>query len=49
MAIIRQGNFLGEGRALHALLLPEGVGVTSLNQKPGRGDLRCLLRVPLLI
>lgn len=40
MAIIRQGTFLGEGRALHALLLPEGVGVTSINQKPGRGDLR---------
>ena len=40
MATLRLSGFLGENRALHPLLLPDGVGVTSLNQKPGRGDLR---------
>lgn len=40
MAIIRLGGFGGENRALHPMLLPENIGVTSLNQKPGRGDLR---------
>lgn len=40
MAIIRLSGFLGENRAIHPMLLPEGVGVTSLNQRPGRGDLR---------
>lgn len=38
--IIRISGFLGENRALHPLLLPDAVGVTSTNQKPGRGDLR---------
>lgn len=33
-------GYLGENRALHPLLLPDGVGVVSTNQKPGRGDLR---------
>lgn len=32
--------FAGENRALHPKKLPAGVGVSSLNQKPGRGDLR---------
>jgi hypothetical protein len=40
MTVIRQGGFLGENRALHPLILPEGVGTKSLNQKPGRGDFR---------
>lgn len=38
--LIRLTGFLGENRALHPMLLPETVGVTSTNQKPGRGDLR---------
>ena len=38
--IIRLSGFGGENRALHPMLLPEGVGVASTNQKPGRGDLR---------
>lgn len=33
-------GFQGANRALHPKLLPESVGVSSLNQKPGRGDLR---------
>jgi hypothetical protein len=33
-------GFQGANRALHPKLLPEGVGVESFNQKPGRGDLR---------
>lgn len=33
-------GFQGANRALHPKLLPESVGVESLNQKPGRGDLR---------
>jgi hypothetical protein len=40
MTIIRFSGFGGENRALHPMLLPETVGVTSTNQKPGRGDLR---------
>lgn len=40
MALLRFSGFAGENRALHPLLLPDAVGVTSLNQKPGRGDLR---------
>ena len=40
MAVIRLSAFLGESRALHPMLLPANVGVTSTNQKPGRGDLR---------
>ncbi len=33
-------QFNGANRALHPLNLPVGVGVNSLNQRPGRGDLR---------
>jgi len=40
MTIIRLAGFSGENRATHPILLPETVGTTSLNQKPGRGDLR---------
>ena len=40
MVVIRLSAFLGENRALHPMLLPANVGVTSTNQKPGRGDLR---------
>ncbi|MEI6599906.1 MAG: hypothetical protein WCN21_05505 [Comamonadaceae bacterium] len=40
MSVIRLSGFGGENRALHPMLLPETIGVVSLNQKPGRGDLR---------
>lgn len=40
MTVLRFSGWLGENRALHPLLLPDGVGQVSLNQKPGRGDLR---------
>ncbi len=40
MAVIRWSGFLGENRALHPKLLPEGVCAKSVNAKPGRGDLR---------
>lgn len=40
MAVIRWGGFEGENRALHPMLLPDAVGTVSINQKPGRGDLR---------
>ena len=40
MAVLRLGSFAGENRALHPMLLPDGVGVTSTNQKLGHGDLR---------
>ena len=40
MSVIRFAGFKGENRALHPMLLSESVGVISLNQKPGRGDLR---------
>jgi hypothetical protein len=40
MAVIRLTGFSGENRALHPKLLPDTVGTVSLNQKPGRGDLR---------
>jgi len=33
-------GFAGANRKLHPKLLPDGVGVQSLNQRPGRGDLR---------
>lgn len=33
-------GFLGENRAIQPILLNPQVGVTSFNQKPGRGDLR---------
>lgn len=45
MKIVLAG-FTGENRAVHPTLLPEGAGVSSRNQKPGRGDLRPL-RNPL--
>lgn len=38
--IINIQGFLGENRQIEPKLLSDGVGVTSLNQKPGRGDLR---------
>jgi hypothetical protein len=38
--IINLVGFAGENRALHPKLLPDTVGTVSLNQKPGRGDLR---------
>jgi hypothetical protein len=34
------GGFTGANKALHPKLLGDTVGVESLNQKPGRGDLR---------
>lgn len=40
MAVLTFAGFAGENRALHPLLLPENTGTVSLNQKPGRGDLR---------
>lgn len=40
MTTLRVSGFLGENRALHPLMLGEGVGVASRNQKPGRADLR---------
>lgn len=40
MGLIVLEGFRGENRALQPKLLPDGVGVTSRNQKPGRGDLR---------
>lgn len=38
--IIRLSGFTGENRALEPKLLPETVGVTATNLKPGRGDMR---------
>ena len=38
--MIRWAGFQGENRAIHPKLLNEAVGVKSVNQKPGRGDLR---------
>jgi hypothetical protein len=40
MPVLRLSGFLGENRAVHPMLLAEGVGTASRNQKPGRGDLR---------
>ena len=40
MSVLTFSGFAGENRALHPLLLPENTGTVSLNQKPGRGDLR---------
>lgn len=48
MAIIRFAGFAGENRALHPALLGESVCTVSLNQKPGRGDLRPL-RAPTTV
>jgi hypothetical protein len=38
--LLRFAGFAGANKALHPLLLPDGVGVDSLNHRPGRGDLR---------
>lgn len=38
--LLRFSGFAGANLALHPLLLPDGVGVDSRNNKPGRGDLR---------
>lgn len=40
MSVIRFAGFSGANQALQPMLLGETVGVTSTNQKPGRGDLR---------
>jgi len=40
MPVVRLAGFGGENRATHPMLLPETTGTVSLNQKPGRGDLR---------
>ena len=39
MAVLRLAKFLGENRAIDPLLLADGLGVYSRNQKPGRGNL----------
>jgi hypothetical protein len=38
--LIRWAQFLGENRAKHPRLLPDGIGTGSSDQFPGRGDLR---------
>jgi hypothetical protein len=38
--IIKLAGFMGANLALHPKLLAEQIGVASINQKPGRGDLR---------
>jgi hypothetical protein len=48
MAVISLEGFYGENRAAHPKKLGPSVGVTSLNQKPGRGDLRPW-RLPLTV
>jgi hypothetical protein len=40
MVLLRLVGFNGENRALHPSLLPDTVGTSSINQKPGYGDLR---------
>jgi hypothetical protein len=40
VSVIRFTGFVGANRAVHPMLLGDSVGVTSLNQKPGRSDLR---------
>lgn len=40
MTVIAISSFLGENRAAEPKLIPDGQGAVSLNQKPGRGDLR---------
>jgi hypothetical protein len=47
MRIPVQG-FGGANRAREAKLIPEGIGADSVNQKPGRGDLRAW-RIPLAV
>ena len=48
MSRIQWTGFLGENRAVEPLLLKEGLCTVSLNQKPGRGDLRPW-RAPLAV
>lgn len=48
MAVIRYSTFAGENRAIHPSKLNPAVGVTSLNQKTGRADLRPL-NAPLTV
>jgi len=48
MTILRLIGFSGENRAIHPKGLPDTVGVTSRNQKLGRGDLRPL-RAPVSV
>lgn len=40
MTVIAISSFLGENRAAEPKLIQDGQGTVSLNQKPGRGDLR---------
>ena len=40
MAVISLSGFAGENRRVHPSILPPNVGTISVNQKPGRGDLR---------
>lgn len=40
MTTIRVAGFNGAVQSLHPSLLPENIGVSSINQRPGRGDLR---------
>lgn len=42
--LLRFHGFAGANKALHPLLLPETVGVDSINQRVGRGDLRPVRR-----
>ncbi len=42
MTPIRLATFAGAALAPHPKLLPDAIGVASVNQKPGRGDLRPL-------
>lgn len=48
MVAITITQFVGENRAAEPKLIPEGQGVLSRNQKPGRGDLRGW-RAPLAV
>lgn len=40
MTVLRLDQFLGANKQVNARLLAPGIGVNSVNQKPGRGDLR---------
>lgn len=48
MPILNISGFLGANKAIHPMLLGQGIGVNSVNQKPGRNDLRPW-RVPLQV